>query len=50
MYLTVSNFRMDKTESKPIKMGQMTLNGVAALYSWKQTALRWIERIRMSFG
>ena len=50
MYLTVSNFRMDKTKSKPIKVGQMTLNGVAALYNWEQTALVWIERIPMIFG
>ena len=50
MYSTVSNFQMDKTASKVIKMGQMTFNGVAAPYNWEQTALGWIERIPKSFG
>ena len=39
-----------RQSQKPIKMGQIILNGVAALYNWEQTALAWIERIPMKFG
>ena len=35
MYSTVLCYRMDKTGAKPIKMDQMTLNGVAALDTCK---------------
>ena len=49
MYSTVLCYRMDKTVSKHIKVGQTTLNGVAALDSCKETALGWIERVPMGF-
>ena len=41
---------MNNTMSKLVKLCQMVLNSVAALYSWNLTALVWIERISMSFG
>ena len=50
MYPTVLCSRMNNTMSKLVKLCQMVLNSVAALYSWNLTALVWIERISMSFG
>ena len=49
MYSTVLCYRMNKTVSKLIKMGQNTLNGVAPLHNGNLTALWFIGRILITF-